>query len=81
MLVEYPVGKTAQQPSPVVVVNDGVHIGCAADGFQTGLYAAEKFFSQTGSLRIIPSVSLRDVLLRFRRKDQLNDHNGFALWS
>jgi hypothetical protein len=55
-------------------VDEGVHLGRAADRFQTRLDAAQKLFAQAGPPTFLPGVRLCDVLVSLRRDDQLSGH-------
>src|SRR5882724_1091917 len=77
ILVEHRIRKAAYQPAAIVLVDDGMHLGRTADPFQTGIDAAQKFFSQAGPSPLVPGIRLCDVLLGLRRNDELSGHSGF----
>jgi len=63
-------------PTPIILVNFGMQLGQATNCLDTGIYAAEEFFPQSGPTILVPAIRLVDVLLRFRRDHELSGHSG-----
>lgn len=78
VLVKHGIRKATYQSPAIVLGDDTIHLGCAADSFNTGLYAAEELLSQAVSAIFILGVRLCDVLLGLRRNRQLSDHGKFG---
>jgi len=78
ILVEDCIRKAAHQPSPIVLVEDIMRLGRAADRFKARLYAAKKLFYQAGPPTLVPGIAFCDVLLGLRRNAQLSGHSDFG---
>ncbi len=79
MLVEDGIRKATDQAP--AIVDDSVQLWGTADCFNTSINTTQKLFTQTAALTFIPAVSLREVLLSLRRKDQLSGHSGGGLFA
>jgi hypothetical protein len=69
ILIENGIRETAHQPPTMVLVDKSMHLGRAADRFNTSLDAGQKVLSQADSPTLISSVRLGKVLLGLRRDD------------
>src|SRR5919106_1788204 len=78
IFVEDLIRKAAHQPPTIVLVDNGMHLGRAAERFNTGIDAAQELLPQANPPPFVPGVRLCEVVLSLRRDDKLSGHNDCA---
>src|SRR5262249_28525395 len=75
LFVEARVRESPHQRSAIVVVDDSARLRAAKDILNAGINTAQELLTQADPLSLIPAVSLGDILLGFRGKNQISGHS------
>jgi hypothetical protein len=63
ILLEDRIRKAAHQPLTIVLVDNNMHLGCAAGRYNTRIDAAQKLLAQADPPILVPGIRLCEFLL------------------